>query len=616
VVSLSASPIRDESGAVVGASVIGRDVTDLHRTRRLADRLQALTAALSREISPKGAVDVLLSEAVAGLGADAGTVGLLNPSRTEIELAGSIGYSQEGLAGWERFPLDAELPMSKAIRSGQSVWTRSAAELQARFPLLRESSVRFAALSVIPLAVEGAPFGALALSFTSPREFDSQEQAFLLAAAQQAAQTLDRARLYEAQRLVSERLSYLAEASELLARSLDPDASLRQLADLAVRRVADWCGIELVDEDGGLRSVAVAHTDPSRVRLAEELRARYPVDPDAETGVPRVIRTGESELYTEISDEMLVEAARDEDHLRMIRELGMVSAMLVPLQARGRSLGVVTFVAAESGRHFDRGDLALAEDLARRAGLAVDNAMLFRREHEAAVTLQRSLLPQSLPQVDGLEFAVRYEPAAPGLQVGGDWYEVVAREDGRVGLVIGDVAGRGIHAASVMGRMRPALRADVADGRPPREAIERLDALLKETEHPEMTTVFLLDLDPDTGRAEYVRAGHPPALLRRPDGEVVALAGGGTPPVGIFDEFDCCSHPAEVPAGSLLLLYTDGLIERRGESLEVGLERLKELFARAPEDPSRCLETLAEDLGADLIPDDVAMLAIATGKRA
>jgi serine phosphatase RsbU (regulator of sigma subunit) len=292
----------------------------------------------------------------------------------------------------------------------------------------------------------------------------------------------------------------------------------------------------------------------------------------------------------------------------------MVSAMVVPLKARGRSLGAMTLVAAESGRHFDSGDLALAEDLARRAGLAIDNAMLFRREHEAAVILQRSLLPQSLPHVDGMEFAVRYEPAAPGLQVGGDWYEVVSREDGRVGLVIGDVAGRGIHAASVMGRVRPALRAYIADGRPPREAIERLDALLKEAERPEMTTVFLLDLDPVSGMAEYVRAGHPPALLRLPDGEVVALAGGGTPPVGILDDLDCCSHSVEVPPGSQLLLYTDGLIERRGESLDVGLERLKELFARAPEDPDRCLANLADDLGADMVPDDVAMLAIATGR--
>lgn len=614
-VSLSVSPIRDDTGAVVGASVVARDISDRERSRALASRLQALTSLLSKEITPDRTIEVLLEQAVAGLGADAGTVGLLNDSRTEVELAGSVGYSEEGLAGWRRFPLDAELPISVAIRSAEPVWTTSADELRTKFPALREASVRFASLAVIPLVVEGTPFGAVALSFAAQRRFDAEDQAFLLAAAQQAAQTLDRAWLYEARRVAGERLSYLAEASELLAGSLDPDTSMRRLAELAVHRFADWCGIEVVDDDGGLRNVAVAHVDPRRVKLAEELRSRYPVDPDAEVGVPRVIRTGEPELYHEIGDQMLVDAARDDEHLRMIRELGMVSAMIVPLSARGRSLGAVTFVAAESGRRFDRADLELAEDLARRAALAIDNAMLFRREHEAAVILQRSLLPQSLPRLEGLEFAVRYEPAAPGLQVGGDWYEVVAREDGQVGLVIGDVAGRGIQPASVMGRVRPALRAYVADGLAPCAAVERLDELLKESERPEMTTVFVLALDPASGSAEYVRAGHPPALLRLTDGRVRELSGGGTPPVGIFEQLDCRSHSVEVPPGSLLLLYTDGLIERRGESLEVGLERLKHLFAQAPDDPELCLQSLAGELGADAIPDDVAMLAMATGRR-
>ena len=381
-----------------------------------------------------------------------------------------------------------------------------------------------------------------------------------------------------------------------------------------MRRIADWCGIDLV-EDGALRNVAVAHIDPGRVRLAEELRERYPSDPEAETGVPQVIRSGKPELYPELPDKMLVEAARDEEHLRLIRELGMVSAMVVPLQARGRSLGALTMVAAESGRRFDQGDLELAEDLARRAALAIDNSMLFRREHEAAVTLQRSLLPQSIPEIEGLRFAVRYEPAGPGLQVGGDWYEVVARDDGRVGVVIGDVAGRGIHAASVMGRVRPALRAYVADGHGPRQAIERLDELLKEAERPEMTTVFVLELDPATGAAEYVRAGHPPALLRLPDGSVEALSGAGTPPLGIFADLECETHSVEIPSGSLLLLYTDGLIERRGENLEVGLTRIKRALAEAPEDPEACLRSLAAGLGTDDVPDDVAMLAMAVGDR-
>ena len=526
-------------------------------------------------------------------------------------LAGTTGYSESALRGWNRFPLAAETPMGDAIKRNEPVWTMSPGELASRYPAVG-SAERFSALATIPLAVDGIPFGAVSLSFVASRRFDREDRAFLAAAVQQAAHSLERARLYEASRLAAERLSFLAEASELLARSLDPDEALRQLAELAVQRFADWCGVELVEESGALRSVAVAHTDPRRVELAQELRARYPVDPHSATGVAGVIRSGESELHTEIGDEMLVAAARDPEHLRLMRELGLRSAMVVPLTARGRTIGALTLVAAESGRRFDQVDLDLAEDLARRAALAIDNSMLFRREHEAAVILQRSLLPESLPEVEGLRFAARYEPAAAGLEVGGDWYEVVRSDDGTIGLTIGDVAGRGIRAASVMGRIRPALRGLIANGHRPAEAMERLDSLVKEADRPEMTTVFHLRYDPGDASGEYVRAGHPPGLLRHPDGRVVELRGGGSPPVGVLDGIRFQADRVEVPAGSLLLLYTDGLIERRGDDLMAALERLKRTFADAPGDPAACLEHLAHEYEAEQVPDDVAMLAMAT----
>ena len=282
------------------------------------------------------------------------------------------------------------------------------------------------------------------------------------------------------------------------------------------------------------------------------------------------------------------------------------------MTARGRTIGALTLVAAESGRRFDQVDLDLAEDLARRAALAIDNSMLFRREHEAAVILQRSLLPESLPEVEGLRFAARYEPAAPGLEVGGDWYEVVRSDDGTIGLTIGDVAGRGIRAASVMGRIRPALRGLIADGHRPAQAMERLDSLIKEADRPEMTTVFHLRYDPATPPASTCA----PAIRRRCCGtrtaRVVELRGGGSPPLGILDGIRFQADRVEVPAGSLLLLYTDGLIERRGDDLMAALERLKRTFADAPGDPAACLEHLAHEYEAEQVPDDVAMLAMAT----
>jgi PAS domain S-box-containing protein len=609
-VALTVSPLTDEHGDVIGASVIARDITELHRSREYARRLHELTVALSGEITRQGTIERLLEHAVGGLGADAGTVGLLDSVREEVVLAGAVGYSEPGISGWQRFPLDADVPMSVAIRSGEPIWTESGEELRERFPPLAGADILFESLAVIPLAVEDKPFGAIALSFTTAQRFDSEARTFLVTAAQQAAQSLDRARLYEDERAGAQRLSFLAAASELLAGSLDPDATLRSLAELAIREIGDWCGIDLVEADGSLRNVATAHKDPARVQLATELRARYPVDPDSPTGVPNVIRTGKPELYPEVPEEMLMEAAQDEEHLRLIRELGLHSAMVVPLEARGRILGGMTLVASESGRRFDERDMEFAGDLARRAALAIDNAMVFRREHEAAVTLQRSLLPRSLPQVPGAEFAALYEPAAAGIEVGGDWYDVVALGEERVALTIGDIAGRGIEAASVMGRVAAALRAYVLDHQPPDEALRRLARVLHQLEGPQMATILHLHVDVATGAAEYVRAGHPPGLLRLPDGEVQELAGAGTPPIGILEEVDYRVHRATFPPGSLLMLYTDGLIERRDRDFGGEFKKLCAAFAEAPADATQCLRWIADRFSAETNPDDAALIAM------
>jgi PAS domain S-box-containing protein len=608
-VSISVSPLVDESGEFIGASVIARDITALDRTREFAERLHELTRALSNEISKDGAIKCLLDQAVGGLGADAGAVGLVDSTGREIELVGSVGYTEAGISDWQRFPLDADVPMSIAVRTGEAIWTESADELARRYSALAGANIMFASLAVIPLAVE-EPFGAVALSFGSHHQFAPPERTFLVTAAQQAAQTLDRARLYEIERLGRQRLSFLADASELLAGSLDPETTLRNLADLAIHDVADWCAIDLVDQDGGLRNVATAHIAPDKVRLANDLRERYPVDPDAPTGVPNVIRTGQSEIYPEIPDELLVEAAKDDEHLRLMRDLGLASGMVVPLEARGRVFGAMTLIASESGRRYGDSDLELAEDLARRAALAIDNSMLFRREHEAAVALQRSLLPESLPQLPGVEFAGDYEPAAPEIEVGGDWYDAVVVGEDRVALTIGDIAGRGIEAATVMGRVATSLRAYVLDGHPPDEALRRTNRLMRESGRPQMATVLHLQLDLETDTAEYVRAGHPPGLIRLPGGKVERLGGEGTPPLGTFDELDYRVHRIAVPSGSLLLLYTDGLIERSDRDFDVELERLCAALAEAPPDPAECLRWLADRFSTESVPDDVAMLAM------
>jgi PAS domain S-box-containing protein len=179
-------------------------------------------------------------------------------------------------------------------------------------------------------------------------------------------------------------LEFLSQASAVLASSLDYETTLASVARLAVPQVADWCGVDLVRDDRTIYPVAVAHVDPAKVELAHQLRRRYPPDPDDTRGVPGVLRSGRSRLVPTISDEMLGASIRDPDQLRLLRQLGLRSVMIVPLVARGRTLGAITLVTAESGRTYGHDDLALAEDLARRAALAVDNARLYQEAQEAA----------------------------------------------------------------------------------------------------------------------------------------------------------------------------------------------------------------------------------------
>jgi PAS domain S-box-containing protein len=613
VVSLTVSPIRNDEGEIEAASVIARDVTRQRRTLELAERLREATSVLSREITPDRVLEGILDQMVGAMGAAAGAVGLLDGD--EIAVAGSRGHNADRIGEWQRFPVDSPLPMSEVIKTGQPVWSVTSDELRERFPVFATGEVPFEGLAVLPLSTGDETFGAVSLSFKEVREFTPEAKSFFIAAVQQAAYALERARAYEGERVAARRQRFLAEAGELLSESLDPDEALSRLAAIAVRYIADWCAVDVIDDNGNLESIAVAHEDPEQVEFATWMREKYPPDPAADRGAWRVIRTGESELYPRVPDELLVESAQDSEHLEAIRNVGIGSVIIVPLIARGRTLGSITLVSREEGR-YGQLDVAIAEDLARRAGLALDNALLYRREHEAAITLQRSLLPQAVPREHGdMTFEVRYSPAGPGVEVGGDWYEVVALDDGAVGVTIGDVAGRGIKAASIMGRIRPALRAFVMDGHGPCEAVARLDHSMRESELPQMATVFHLQYQPRSGIAEYVRAGHPPALVRTPDGEIHELRGGGTPPLGILRGVECTQHEFVIPRGSLLLLYTDGLIERRGVDLTSALAELKATFAEGPREPRACLDWIEKSLRAGEVEDDVAMLAMATGRN-
>jgi PAS domain S-box-containing protein len=251
---------------------------------------------------------------------------------------------------------------------------------------------RIRSLLALPLRVRDDVVGTLVFYYREPHRFQDSERRVGAALGGVAASAIATAQLVEGQSRTAEERRFVVEASELLSSSLDYETTLRRVAQLAVPRYADWCAVDLVEDDGAVRRLAVAHVDPAKVRLASELAERFPEAADAPRGAGAVIRSGASQLTPEISDDLLVAATADRPGLlEVTRDLGLRSVMIVPLTARGRTFGALTFVSAESGRRYAEADLALAESLARNAALAVDNARLLRRAERDAAELDALL---------------------------------------------------------------------------------------------------------------------------------------------------------------------------------------------------------------------------------
>src|SRR4051812_24308858 len=370
--------------------------------------------------------------------------------------------------------------------------------------------------------------------------------------------------------------AFLDAASQALAASMDPVETLDEVARLAVPRLADWCAVQLAaDVRGSYEQVAVAHVDPAKVRWARELQERSPPDADAPTGAPEVIRSGRSELYPVIDAALLEAAALDEEQLQIVRELQMNSAMVVPMRARERTLGAITFVYAESGRQYSTRELELAEELGRRAGLALDHARLFAREHAVAETLQRALLPAALPAVPGHQLTVRYTPSDARDHAGGDWYDAFALPDGRYGIVVGDVGGRGMAAAATMGQLRNALRAYALKGAAPAAVMDDLHKLVDASAGTiAFATAIYVALDAVTGEGGLATPGPLPPLLVHADGSTEYVAVPHCPPLGLSDAPACTATHFRLAAGDTLWLYTDGLVESRRRPIDHGLGEL------------------------------------------
>ncbi len=602
-------------GRVAGVVEVAEDVTDSAGAHAAAEiyaarlgQLARATAELAAARDTRSVTDVVVTHAADAVGAAVATVSLLSDGEI-LDLIAIRGGRPEITDRWGSYPITEENPATDSLRTGMPVVLVGRKAILDAYPDLADLIPDERSLVCLPLQVAERPLGVIGLVFPGRRTLDERELEFLTTFADTCAQALDRVDALTEARAAATRLSFLAGASGELASSLDYRATLANVARLAVPTLADWAAVDIV-EDGRLHTLAVAHVDPAKVELANELQDRYPTDPDSPTGAPNVVRTGVSELYPEITDEMLVAGARDDEHLRISRALHLRSALVVPLAAPGpRILGAITFIHAESGRSYDRADLAMAEDLAHRAAVAIDNSELHSQTRDAAMLLQRAVLPDRLVDVPGWDIAAHYQPAGR-TEVGGDFYDAISLGADRVGVVIGDVMGRGVTAAAAMAHIRSALRAYIAVDSDPANVLTRLDRMFATYDIAQLVTLLYLVADPHSTRVAVGNAGHLPPLLIRPDGTAEFLEVPPSVPLGARPERRVDAEVTLLP-GQTLLIYTDGLVERRDEDIDIGLRRLAEhAAALATGSLSEGLTRLADIVHDGRREDDITAVAI------
>jgi serine phosphatase RsbU (regulator of sigma subunit)/anti-sigma regulatory factor (Ser/Thr protein kinase) len=459
-------------------------------------------------------------------------------------------------------------------------------------------------LLTVPLAAEGRVTGMLAVAAAEPDRFAEADLARVQQVADQVALPLERARLTEHDRIRRARLSFLAEASDLLAGSLDQEKTIALAAQLVVPRLAAWCAALLPDENGELSPAYVWHADES---VADTLTSLLNAAPAPEAGL------GDG------AQEWSLGPLPAEPDSPVAAELASDPAWCFPLVARDRSLGAFVIGRPRDGA-LAREAVELAEDLTRRVALALDNARLYSEQLQATNALQRSLLPPELPDIPGVELAVGYEAAGEGNEVGGDFYDVFEAKPGRWRFAIGDVCGKGPEAAAVTGLTRHALRILAREGHDVPTVLERLNALIvDEGSRARFITLIHGELVPATrpgqpARVSLVCAGHPPPLMLRSAGGVEAVAD-SQPLLGVLEGVTFEQNTFRVAPGDVLLCVTDGVTERRsGDRLLDDDDGLRDLLGGCSDQNAGSvvarIRRAVREFGSEPPTDDLALLVL------
>jgi serine/threonine-protein kinase RsbW len=569
-VTVAAIPLLTEDGEVrewVGA------IADVEDRLRAEERAKVISQNAAR-LALAGDIHEVAAATLAdlgGFGVAIATIRLLQDGR--VRVLGTVGVSATTMADFDDVPIEDEPTLAReAMLTGEPVVVESAAEVAERFPgavrLSDESGAETAACFPMRTST-GAVIGALTVGSTQQRWVTDEVREVVGGLAEQTGLALERARLQGAVALASERATFLAA----LADALDRRVSVRDRAEEAVSMVSGrWsvaAAVCLRGDDDELQVVATSSpwVDFDLVSLGENARdPRTPID----------------------------------DGRRLV----------LPLVARGHELGLLVLDRDEPDHDDGSLDAVLVTELASRIAVALDNARMYEHERNVSHALQVGLLSGSLHQVDGVLVSSSYRPGTVALEVGGDWYDVFRLADGHVALVVGDVVGHGLDAAVAMGQLRGAVRA-LAPGSTPAEMLARLDSFVAGLASASMATLAYVDLDPVSGGIRFACAGHPPPLVRRASGEAELVWEGRSTPLGVTFGTPRVDAAMLLEPGDSLVLYTDGLIERRDRSIDDRLASLAAAAADLDVFDGTYAERLADEMiGSEVHDDDACVLAV------
>jgi PAS domain S-box-containing protein len=529
---------------------------------------------------------------------------MLDQGVTVHDASGDLVYANDAVAHWLGFASPREVldaPEQELLRRFD-VWTEDGTRLDRNLIMERFRKGRLSGREHVRIALKAT--GEERWAVVSSESINSPDGS-LLYAVTTVEDVTELKRSEFAQQL-------LARTGELLASSTDYRETLQAVAGLVVPQFADWCTVNIPDRDGLLERVAIAHIDAERIAFVGRLRERYPVRMDDAGPLPEVIRSGQPRLIPGIPPERLGQEAMGEEELDLIRGVRTSSAIVAPMTAGAKVVGVLVFANEAGSRRFGEGDLQIALEIAGRAGLAAENARLAEEQAGVAHDLQRGLRPTRLPAMRGFEVATMYRPAGELNEVGGDFYEAFEIQNGWM-LAIGDVMGRGAPAASVTALARYTIRTAGKLTSDPRSAALLLDEGLKQGADLTLCSAIMLaipDSDDDPVPASLLVAGHPlPLLVRRGTVDPVGQSG---PLLGAPHQPRWELTTLELSRGDQLVLYTDGVTEARGESERFGEDRLRAGLSLVA-DPTQAVSRIESALDSFLVDapeDDAAMVVI------